>query len=187
MVIEHDEGAEPCRSVRNESTACLRSCVVRCLSSEELGKLGPFEAMALIHDKKVALCEELENIADCLPSNVDELTCLSVAATLLPILRLAHEYEESVIFPAYEKAVVRTGQSMSIDRLRGEHISDECFAADLTGILLKIGHGGYVDQAETFGFMLRGFFDSLRRHVAFENEHIAPIIRNSILSNPSAL
>ncbi len=167
----------------DESTAHRRSCEIRCLSSEELGKRGLVEAMTLIHDKKVGLCEELEHIADCLPSNVDELTCLSIAAKLIPILRLAHEYEESVIFPAYEKAIAGTGQSMSVDRLRGEHISDECFAADLTVILLKIGHGGYVDQAETFGFMLRGFFDSLRRHVAFENEHVAPIIRNSILNN----
>ncbi|URK88789.1 hemerythrin domain-containing protein [Rhizobium sp. RCAM05350] len=183
-MIEGDQ--EPNMSIsQKESAAHLRSCELGCLSSEELGKLGPFAAMTLIHDKKVALCEELENIADCLPSNVDELTCLSVAAKLLPILRLAHEYEESVIFPTYEKAVADTGQNMSIDRLRGEHISDECFAADLTGILLKIGHGGYVDQAETFRFMLRGFFYSLRRHVAFENEHVVPIIRKSTLSHPN--
>jgi hypothetical protein len=184
LVIESDQ--EPNMSISQKASAAHpRSCELRCLSSEELGKLDPFEAMTLIHDKKVALCEELETIADRLPSNIDELTCLSVAAKLLPILRLAHEYEESVIFPAYEKAVADIGRSMSIDRLRGEHISDECFAADLTGILLKIGHGGYVDQAETFGFMLRGFFDSLRRHVAFENEHVAPIIRKGILSHPN--
>ena len=171
----------------NEGEAHLRLCEIRYLSSEELGKRGPIEAMTLIHDRKVALCEELENIADSLPSNVDELACLSVATKLVPILRLAHEYEESVIFSAYEKAVAGSGQSMSVERLRCEHISDECFAADLTEILLKIGHGGDVDQAETLGYMLRGFFDSLRRHVAFENEHVAPIIRRSIFNNQRKL
>ena len=169
---------------QKESAACLRPCEMECLSQVELGKRGVVEAMRLIHDKKTAMCEELENIADRLPSNVDELTCLSVAAKLLPLLRLAHEYEESVIFPAYEKLVASTGPNASTDRLRAEHISDECFAADLTGVLLQIGHGGYVDQAETFGFMLRGFFDSVRRHMAFEAEHIGPIIRCDGLSRP---
>lgn len=152
------------------------------LSGEELGKLGMVDAMTLIHDKMVALCDELENIADCLPANADELRCLSLAEKLLPILRMAHEYEENVIFPAYEKTTAGTGTSMSVNRLRGEHISDECFAADLTSVLLTIGHGGSIAQVETFGFMLRGFFDSLRRHVAFENEHIVPIIRKSTIS-----
>ncbi|WEZ85050.1 hemerythrin domain-containing protein [Rhizobium sp. 32-5/1] len=133
------------------------------------------------------MCQELEDIADSLPAAVDALSCLSIAAKLLPALQRAHEYEEKVIFPAYEKLAASRGQTISTDRLRAEHISDECFAADLTGILLKIGHGGPVDQAETFGFMLRGFFDGLRRHVAFEDEHVVPAIRNKTLSNRNAV
>lgn len=165
------------------SAAC---CEIECLSQEELGRRDVVEAMRLIHDKKVALCQELEDIADGLPSAVDALRCLSVAAKLLPVLRRAHEYEEKLIFPVYEKLAASPGQNLSTERLRAEHISDECFAADLTSILLKIGHGGPVDQAETFGFMLRGFFDGLRRHVAFEDEHIVPAIRNT-LSNRNAI
>ncbi|WP_275786609.1 hemerythrin domain-containing protein [Pararhizobium gei] len=154
-------------------------CEIECLSQEELGRHGVIEAMRLIHDKKVAICRELEDIADGLPAAVDALRCLSVAAKLLPVLRRAHDYEEKLIFPVYEK-LASPGRNLSTDRLRAEHMSDECFAADLTGILLKIGHGGPVDQAETFGFMLRGFFDGLRRHVAFEDEHIVPAIRNTL-------
>jgi hemerythrin-like domain-containing protein len=171
---------------RRESAAYPVCCGVECLSQEELGRRDVIEAMRLIHDKKVAMCQELEDIADGLPASVDALSCLSIAAKLLPVLRRAHEYEEKVIFPAYEKLAASPGQSVSTDRLRAEHISDECFAADLTGILLKIGHGGPVDQAETFGFMLRGFFDGLRRHVAFEDEHIVPAIRSTV-SNRNAI
>lgn len=162
---------------QREIASCLQCCELECLSQPELRSQSVVTAMRRIHDKKVAICDELENIADCLPSNVDELLCLSVAAKLLPILRQAHEYEEGVIFPAYEKLVASPGPNASTDRLRVEHMSDECFAADLTGALLQIGHGGYIDHAETFGFMLRGFFDSMRRHIAFEAEHIGPIIR----------
>lgn len=168
---------------RRENTVYSGCCEIEFLSQEELGRRDVIQAMRLIHDKKVAMCQELEDITDGLPAAVDALSCLSVAAKLLPVLRRAHEYEEKVIFPAYEKLYA---SPVSTDRLRAEHISDECFAADLTGILLKIGHGGPVDQAETFGFMLRGFFDGLRRHVAFEDEHIAPAIRNT-LSNRNAV
>ncbi|TIT74091.1 MAG: hemerythrin domain-containing protein, partial [Mesorhizobium sp.] len=65
----------------------------------------------------------------------------------------------------------------SIQRLRAEHVEDECFADEITEILLAIGHGERVDNAEAIGFMLRGFFESLRRHIAFEREHVLPLIR----------
>lgn len=31
-------------------------------------------------------------------------------------------------------------------------------------------------NAEAIGFMLRGFFEGLRRHIAFEREHVLPMI-----------
>ncbi len=166
-----------CRTEKAVYPSCRE---IESLSQEELARRDIIDAMRLIHDRKVAICQELEDIADGLPAAVDALSCLSVATKLLPVLRRAHEYEEKVIFPAYEKLAVPPGPSASMDRLRAEHISDEYFAADLTAILLTIGHGGPVDHAETFGFMLRGFFDGLRRHVAFEDEHIVPAIRGTL-------
>jgi hypothetical protein len=46
----------------------------------------------------------------------------------------------------------------------------------LTEILLEIGHGGAVENPEALGFMLRAFFETIRRHVAFEREHVIPTI-----------
>ncbi|WP_306283116.1 hypothetical protein [Mesorhizobium sp. LMG17149] len=60
--------------------------------------------------------------------------------------------------------------------MRAEHVEDECFAAEVTEILLAIGHGETIDNAEAIGFMLRGFFEGLRRHIAFEREHVLPMI-----------
>jgi hypothetical protein len=42
--------------------------------------------------------------------------------------------------------------------------------------VMAIGHGRSTDNAEVVGFMLRGFFESLRRHIAFEREHVLPRI-----------
>jgi len=141
---------------------------------------SPLQEMLLLHEGKLALCGALESIADSLPNRFERLTCLAVANTLLPLIRRAHQLEETNIFPAYDALSDTAARSGSTQRLRSEHVEDECFAAELTEILFKIGHEGAVGDAEVFGFMLRGFFEGMRRHVAFESEHIAPLIDNSL-------
>lgn len=136
----------------------------------------PAAVMKRAHLEKLLLCEALEKIADTLPK-VDRLKCLSTANAIVPLLRNIHQYEETVIFPAYEAALSSSDANLaSTRRLRAEHVEDECFAGEVTEILLAIGHGETVENAEAVGFMLRGFFESLRRHIAFEREHVLPMI-----------
>ncbi len=137
------------------------------------GEILPGAVMKRAHGEKLRLCDALEKIADALPA-ADRLNCIGVANTIVPLLRNIHEYEETVIFPTYEAAL--SGREASTRRLRAEHVEDECFAGEVTEILLAIGHGETVENAEATGFMLRGFFESLRRHIAFEREHILPVI-----------
>ncbi|MET3592441.1 hemerythrin-like domain-containing protein [Mesorhizobium shonense] len=109
--------------------------------------------------------------------NVDRLQCLNLANSIVPLTRDVHRYEETVVFPAYEAALTMAKASLSsVTRLRAEHIEDECFAGEVTEALLAIGHGEGTENAEAVGFMLRGFFESLRRHIAFEREHLLPRI-----------
>ncbi|MER9722669.1 MULTISPECIES: hemerythrin domain-containing protein [unclassified Mesorhizobium] len=132
--------------------------------------------MKRAHLEKLQLCDALERIADTLP-RVDSLACLAAANAIVPLLRNIHQYEETVIFPAYEAALTGSDANLvSTRRLRAEHVEDECFAGEVTEILLAIGHGETVENAEAVGFMLRGFFESLRRHIAFEREHVLPMI-----------
>ena len=136
----------------------------------------PAAVMKRAHREKLLLCDALEKIADALPG-VDRLKCLGTANAIVPLLRNVHQYEETVIFPAYEAAVVRGNASLaSTRRLRAEHVEDECFAGEVTEILLAIGHGEPVENPEAIGFMLRGLFENLRRHIAFEREHVLPMI-----------
>ncbi|MBZ9725867.1 hemerythrin domain-containing protein [Mesorhizobium sp. CO1-1-11] len=129
------------------------------------------------HGQKMRICDEMEAIADGLPSRVDRLKCLLVANELVPLLRMCHGYEEEYVFPAFAgKGADDAARTASVRRLKAEHVEDECAAQDLTDTLLAIGHGGAIANAEALGFMLRGFFDSMRRHVAFEREHVLPTI-----------
>ncbi|WP_436102256.1 hemerythrin domain-containing protein [Pararhizobium sp. LjRoot238] len=146
--------------------------------------LSPLQEMFFMHEQKLALCGTLEGIADSLPDRIERLTCLTVASALLPLLNRAHHLEETIIFPAYDALPDAAKSAGTTQRLRIEHVEDECFADDLTEILFKVGHEGVVANAEMFGFMLRGFFEGMRRHVAFESEHIAPIVRGVLAKAP---
>ncbi|MFE0013225.1 hemerythrin domain-containing protein [Mesorhizobium sp. NPDC059054] len=134
----------------------------------------PALVMQRVHDNKLALCAALEAVADALPDGVCRAECLRIASLLVPLLRQAHAYEDDVIFPAY--AAAAPDAALTINRLRVEHVEDESFADEVTEILLAIGHGEPIANAETMGFMLRGLFETLRRHIAFEREHVLPAI-----------
>jgi hemerythrin-like domain-containing protein len=131
--------------------------------------------MQRAHRDKLQLCDRLEAIADTLPDGIDRMECLRIANALVPLLREIHRYEETMVFPAYDKLPGRREES-STERLRAEHIEDECFADEVTEVLLTIGHGAAVRNAEAVGFMLRGLFETMRRHIAFESEHVLPAI-----------
>ncbi len=154
------------------------SCPVSVACSE-----GAFQScleMSRSHSRKLALCDALEHLADTLPSALDRLLCLQLASELVPLLRQSHLHEEQVVFPIFETdGANATARANSIRRLKAEHVEDECSAQDLTDELLVIGHGGTVANPEALGFMLRAFFEALRRHIAFEREYVLPTLTGS--------
>ncbi|WP_342633998.1 hemerythrin domain-containing protein [Mesorhizobium waimense] len=124
--------------------------------------------------KTEALRRALESINNGLP-NVDRLKCLGIGNAGRSLLRDVHRFEETVIFPAYEACLTSAEANLaSTSRLLVEHVEDQCFADEVAETLLAIGHGGPIDKAEAVGFMLRGFFKGLRRHIAIEEEHVPP-------------
>ena len=124
------------------------------------------------HDEQLALCEELEEIADSLPSKINRQKCIYAAKALGPLFKGVHHYEETVLFPYLEhKSGGSDTLNETLERLKFEHCEDECFAEELTDALLRLGSGMAVNM-EAVGYMLRGFFESVRRHIAFEREHL---------------
>lgn len=154
---------------RREAWTCdkLEACPVGtvCLSGEHV----PCIDMARLHEEKLALCAALEGVADDLPAQVDRLRCLTIASNLVPLLRACHRLEEEVVFPAF---LAQRDEAAVIDRLKAEHLEDDCAADDLTEMLLAIGHGEAITNPEALGYMLRAFFEATRRHIAFERDHI---------------
>jgi hypothetical protein len=130
------------------------------------------------HARQIALCEDLETIADGLPGNVNRQLCLHLARVVCPTIAAAHEVEERVLFPSVQTlSAALPDLDATIERLRWEHFEDMCFAEELHDALLSIGRGEPKMTADAAGYMLRGFFEGVRRHVAFEREMLAPLMK----------
>ena len=146
------------------------------LSAAELQKL--VQAMEQHCHEQLALCKSLEDIADSLPDDVDIQKCLNTARSLYPAVKSAHDFEENELFPVLgELRKQDEALKSSLERLRYEHWEDESFSQELTEVLMDWAKGENARNAEATGYMLRGFFEGIRRHIAFEGEHIIPKIR----------
>lgn len=133
--------------------------------------------MLMAQDEQFALCRELEDIADSLPASINRQKCIYAAQGLNTLIKHAHTYEEKVFFRWLEENIRMDGAlEATITRLKFEHCEDECYAEELSDVLLKLGRGDAVN-VEATGYMLRGFFESRRRHIAFEREHLLRYLR----------
>jgi len=129
------------------------------------------------HRLQLALCDDLEAIADSLPSNIVNQDCLFAAKGLGRLIRDVHTYEEKTLFPALRRVFQASGEfAGAVDRLTFEHLADECYADDIAEKLAYVGSGGRDVNMEALGYMLRGFFEALRRHIAFERDHFSSAI-----------
>lgn len=125
----------------------------------------------------LALADHLEVIADGLPDRIDRQDCLLMSRAIGPMLTRIQHFEETEIhpallaWPALQSEIIDT-----IGRLKLEHQVDACYAEDVQDMLHGLGEGRPSLSPDAAGFMLRGFFESLRRHVAFEQQLILPLL-----------
>lgn len=133
--------------------------------------------LSRLHSEKLALCNLLEEIADSLPRGLDQSKCVVASIRLEPLIRAVHTYEEDVLFPAYVRAQGNTPHALEmVARLKVEHIEDADFAAELAERLRRAAQGLDGLNVDALGYMLRGFFSGMRRHIANEREALAPFL-----------
>ncbi len=128
-------------------------------------------------DLKDVFCTHLELAADMLPDAIDAQDCLLLAQNVVPLMRRAHEYEEFTVFPTLlARPSTPPEFNATVDRLRFEHLGDEEFANDLCISLRLFVMDRPRANVDALAWMLRGFFEGIRRHVAFEREHVLPLM-----------
>lgn len=124
------------------------------------------------------LCRSLERLADALPDTLRRGEAEAVIATLGLVLERAHRYEEQILHPFLRRSPQGTTQDLdaTLARLCREHVEDRAFAEELSDSIDAYMTTADTADANRIGYMLRGFFEGLRRHIAFEKEYVLPIL-----------
>jgi hemerythrin-like domain-containing protein len=141
------------------------------------------DKIAESHEAHERLCDLLERIADGLPHRVDPESCAAAVAMLVYDLPLHRRDHEEALFPLLR---ARAGPEDNIEpllrQLHAEHVTDECGSHELVEILPLLAAGEPALDAGMCGYMLRGFFECFRRHLAWERHLILPLARRRFLA-----
>ena len=114
------------------------------------------------------LCDVLEAIADALP-HADMRLCMNTAELVEPMIEAIQVLEEDILFPILADSQRREiGQTM--ERLRQEHLSDSSTAQEVSDALRSFSMGSPTLSYDAMGYLLRAFFDGMRRHIRGELE-----------------
>lgn len=135
----------------------------------------PITRMSRDHDMMREVCNVLEAIADGLPDNVDKAASRRAAEYLRNDLPMHFRDEQHCLFPLLAK---RAGEDANLTEvlrlLEQEHESDEIFATEVLELLDTINAGEPPKNPNMAGYMLRGFFELQRRHLAWEEAVVIP-------------
>jgi hemerythrin-like domain-containing protein len=140
--------------------------------------LDPLDALAHDHAFQLELCLLMEGLADSLPEGD-----IIIAAAVVPVLRqgvTGHmRFEEEVLFPLLRGHGAEVPQLHSItSQLAREHEADVDFLEEVAEALDAFAAEGVIENPEMLGYMLRFFFESQRRHIAWEDRVLIPLARD---------
>lgn len=148
-------------------------------------KISVDEKLLEHHELLLKLCNSLERIADCLPNIPNVQECLVLCRDIFPIVKNAHNFEEKILFPILHKYQDDNGAlDKNLERLCYEHWEDESFAEEISDAFRAYIDRPIKAEADKLAYMLRGFFEGIRRHIAFEAEYILPMVKENIIAKP---
>ena len=167
-----------------EMKADFRQNSVRSLQAEAARAdfiRNPIDVLACDHRRRLQSCDFLEQIADSLPDTVNSALCKKTISKLRYDLPIHHLDENQALFPLLRRRS-RQGDNIDgvLDQLEAEHSADESYAAELTECLTLLARGEPPGDPNMIGYMLRGFFESYRRHLIWECELVLPLARKRL-------
>lgn len=148
----------------------------------DVGPLGdPLAYLAHDHATQRALADLLEGVADGLPDGVDRRAAALGAHSLRMLAARRWALEEQALFPLIEsRAPEGDPARRAIAIARREHRETAGRAIELADELEALADSGRARNPDALGFMLRAFFDGLRRHLDWMDATIMPAARDGL-------
>jgi len=134
---------------------------------------------------QLEICDCLELVADQLPEQVDLALYEFAHEKLLRKLPIYHQNEEALFERIGEHASATIDVPSILECVRREHAIHNCYADELYENLNDLRAGKRPQDPATVGYMLRFCFDSIRRHLAWEDLAVMPLAMQIV--NPDDL
>lgn len=127
------------------------------------------------HALQNELCDLLEAIADGLP-HVFDAALAHVSISILETGMPSHmRLEEEALFPLLRRRLPeKHALHSALDCLEHEHDRDGAALVEIVDALRSAITDGRVANPDMLGYMLRGFFEGQRRHIAWEEAVVLP-------------
>ncbi len=146
------------------------------------GAINPFSVIEYERRDQRRLCDSLELVADQLPEQVDRYLCETLNEQLYFNLPIYHRNEEAL----FERIGRRAPSGMEVypvlNRIRQEHAMHDCYADELRETLNVGCIGNGFQNPDMLGYMLRFFFETMRRHLAWEDLTLMPMVPQYLTS-----
>jgi len=138
----------------------------------------PIGLIAEEHALQRELCDLLEAIADRLPHRFDTALAVIAVSILEGSIPRHIRLEEEALFPVLrDRVALDHPLHAALACLEEEHERDAAMLVELTDGLKTAAQQGAVGNPDMLGYMLRGYFDSQRRHIAWEDRVVLPVAR----------
>ncbi|RUP09169.1 hemerythrin domain-containing protein [Hyphomicrobium sp.] len=141
----------------------------------------PLEIIEEEHALQLELCDLLESIADDLPAKFEAAFAVIAISILKGSVKSHTKFEEDALFPLLrERLSPNDAVVQALACLSQEHERDEDIADELVEALKDALQSRAPRNPETLGYILRGYFESQRRHIAWEDSVVLPAARKAL-------
>ncbi len=155
-------------------------------NKEESGALSacpavenPLTALARLYQEQLQICSRLEEVADSLGGQINTHMCQAIAGDIRRSMAFLHRFEEDVLHPMLAECDGAINRQ-TFQRLSEEHFADQGYAEEIIELLTALRQGAAQVDMERAGYMLRGFFETVRRHTVFETEYVLQQARDKL-------
>jgi hypothetical protein len=138
---------------------------------------SPLAAMCDDHALQLCLCDALEAVADGLPGVNSALVQRTIDALCGGLLEEIGRRQQIAFDNLLQNAAGNRALDLIAIRLLDEQAHDACGVEELSDALRELVRQEQASNAEVTGYLLRGFFQARRRHIAWQTEVLIPLVR----------
>jgi len=166
---------------RDKKSSCVEGSAGQNDGSQQPASV--WDIIQFERNDQLELCNGMELVADHLPDDVDIDLYEGIYEKLRRNLPIYHKNEEALFEQASRHETSWIDWSPVLECVRLEHATHNCYADEVYEYLNVLQTRTSINNPSTIGYMLRSCFYSIRRHLAWEDLMIIPVVKQVLTSD----